>query len=258
MVRVNTLLQMRGALFPLRDHAKCDYDSSGVASGFALLPELDLELDLEGCEHDSPLVQRLQFGDCTVNAENIEITERQEGDIEALATPPCPITVPLPDEFEPDEILRVRGGPHCREMEVRPPKWAKPGSILQLQLVPAPELRIQVPEGKRAGDVLLVCGIDGEEKAIEVPKGVKAGDVFDYTPLALMVAAPEGSCAGDYVVFRHHTVGRDGQAHTQYCRAQVPHELQFGRYFAARLPASRQTAKEEGRRAWSVFSWARH
>merc|ERR1712232_1003170 len=105
-------------------------------------------------------------------------------------------------------------------MDVRPPKWAQPGQKLQLQLAPIAELRVQVPKGRKGGDQLQITRADWKDIYVDIPMGLRPGDVFHYTPDALMVAAPEGSCAGQFVVFPHHKVGPGGRLETEYCRAR--------------------------------------
>merc|ERR1712217_72446 len=66
--------------------------------------------------------------------------------------------------------------------------------------------------------------------------GVQPGGSFEAAPPVLMVAIPELSEPGDFVVFDYHKASPGGSVRTERCRAQVPDEWLFGRYFAARLP----------------------
>merc|ERR1719468_374634 len=54
-----------------------------------------------------------------------------------------------------------------------------------------------------------------------------------------MVLVPEGVEAGSYVTFR--APGTSHASRTVWFRAQVPSQLQLGRYFAARMPPPRKT-----------------
>jgi len=256
MVGVSSLLQLRSALFPINSCDHPDGFKQSPDGEFAFWADLDLEggLPLSGVE---PLVQHLECEHCTVDVEVIDASERREGDREVLAIPPGPISVVLPSQFEPGTVVHVRGGPHFREMEVRPPKWAKAGAKLHLQLEPSAELRIQVPDGMKSGEPLKINRADAQDIFVDTPAGLRPGEIFDYTPVALMVAAPEESSPGDFVVFRHHVVLADGHTHTETCRCQVPHELQFGRYFAARLPTCRDTKTPKPAGAWSLLPWGR-
>merc|ERR1712060_12077 len=123
-----------------------------------------------------------------------------------------------------------------------------------LKLAPPAELRIQLPQGKRPCAQMKVRKESGIEIEVTVPDGVQPGASFEAAPPALMVAAPEDSKPGDFVVFRHHEAGSGGSVKTHRLRAQVPAELLLGRYFAARLPTQiTRCAPAARKNGWGIL-----
>jgi hypothetical protein len=204
--------------------------ASGSDSEEQMLPDLEVGIQAQGPEVYS---QALEAAGFTVDAEFVEDVPR--GELETLATPPGRITVQLPTHFNPGEKVVVRG-PHGRRMEVEAPSDGVPGEQLELRLAPTPELRIQVPLSARPGSQLQVRTASGARVRVVVPEGMLPGDFFEVAPPTLMVAVPEGAEPGDIVFFQQHKVDACGKKETQNCRAEVPQELLFGKYFAARLP----------------------
>lgn len=224
------MVLLAGLLMPSRkilgdEFACCEYKQLKPVD-----PDEDLEAGFPHCEN---MVKELGGGSCTVDAEIVHMRHRDE--LETLAIPPGVITVELPSELAPGQLASVIG-PHGRRMEVELPIHAQPGGKLHLRLAPQAELIIQLPVEKRPRAQMKVKKANGVEILVTVPEGIHPGGSFQAAPPALMVAVPEESKPGDFVVFRHHEAGPGGTVKTEYCRAQVPDELQFGRYFAARLP----------------------
>merc|ERR1712129_629180 len=117
------------------------------------------------------------------------------------------------------------------------PEECEPGTTLRYRLKPTAELRVEVPQGAFPGATLTFERPDGTRIGITVPQGKKPGEFFEVTPPALMVLVPEGVQAGDSVVFFLGPPPRLGKAGVgQWFSADVPKELQLGKYFAARLP----------------------
>jgi len=204
--------------------------SSGSDSEEQLLPDLEAGIQALGAEIYAQALEAARF---TVDSQYLQDAPR--GELETLATPPGRIGVQLPMHFSPGETVVVRG-PHGRRMEVEAPSDAVPGERLELRLAPTPELRIQVPLSARPGAQLQVRTASGSRVRVVVPEGMLPGDYFEVTPPALMVAVPEGAEAGEFVVFQQHEVDVNGKKETRNCRARIPEELLFGKYFAARLP----------------------
>jgi len=93
---------------------------------------------------------------------------------------------------------------------------------------------------------------DGMRISINVPPGKRPGDFFEVSPPALMVLVPEGVRAGDIVVF-----SMPAPPAGQWFKAQVPEDLQLGKYFAARLPPpGALQAKGGGAKATAVAAVA--
>lgn len=204
--------------------------------------EVDLEVGIPS-PGSHACVQDLDAPLCTVDAEPCTV---KGSEIETLAIPPGRFTAELPDGCMLGEHISVRG-PHGRRLLLKAPLNARPGEQLQLRLMPPAELRIQVPLGKWPGDLLRVRAADGREVEAVVPKGLQPGDFFEVAPPSLMVAVPEDAKAGDFVAFRRHEAGPDGKIESLLCRARIPHELLFGRYFAARTLAVSGPSKTTGR-----------
>mmetsp|Transcript_78948 Transcript_78948/g.223431 ORF Transcript_78948/g.223431 Transcript_78948/m.223431 type:complete len:255 (+) Transcript_78948:75-839(+) len=206
----------------------------------------------EALSDTSAAVKELGAGCSTVDAELLHTYRGDE--LETLAIPPGEVTVDLPPETQPGQLVTV-SGPHGRCMQVDAPSYARPGGRLQVKLAPRPELKVQLPPGKRPGDQIKVARASGGEVLVTVPEGAQPGGFFQAAPPALMVAVPDGSKPGDLLVFRHCEAGPGGGIKTKYCRARVPDELQFGRYFAARLPRPKVTeAVVAPRRFWGAGS----
>jgi len=116
--------------------------------------------------------------------------------------PHGPLTVPLPQGYQPGEQCRVRFGPMALHV-------------------------LTVPEGKCPGDKVNFEGADGEKLETTVPQGKMAGDVFEVSPPALMVQVPEGAKSGDQITF----TAPDGTARG----AEVPKGMQPTQYFCVQI-----------------------
>lgn len=241
---------LAGLLMPNRKVLSDDFTYSELKRPETVDP--DTELEVEDPLLDSiPLVKELGGGSCTVDAEYVHV--QRENELETLAIPPGVIIVELPSEVQIGQSVTV-SGPHGRRMEVDPPSYARPGMKLHLKLAPSPEIRIQLPPGKRPGTQMKVRKADGIEISVMIPEGVQPGGFFGAAPPCLMVAVPENSKPGDFVVFRHHETGPSGSIKTECCRAQIPNDLHFHRYFAARLPKRIATAAPVARKkGWGVL-----
>lgn len=189
--------------------------------------ERDLEMGLPPLPTKEGTVKDLGTSQSTVESQRVRA--RRDGEFHAAALGPGRLTVKLPPQFQPGETVSVQG-PHGL-LELKPPPEAQPGSKIVVRLAAPAELRICIPLGKGPGSEIKIKKNDTMEIMVTVPKGLKPGDVFDVAPPALMVAVPDGAKPGDFVVFDH--TEEDGRC---LCRAKIPEELHFGRYFAARLP----------------------
>lgn len=244
------MVLLTGLLMPNRKTLKDEFAYSKLKHLELVDPDVDLETGILplGCQS---IVKELGEGGCTVDAEIVHV--HHEGASETLALPPGTITVELPSEFQSGQQVSV-SGPHGRIMQVDLPIHAQPGGKLNLKLAPPAELRIQVPLGKKPCSQMKVRRANGVEIIVTVPKGVQPGSSFEATPPVLMVSVPENSKPGDFVVFCHHEAGPDGSIKTQRCRAQVPNELLFGRYLAARLPKQiAKCAPATKKKGWGVL-----
>merc|ERR1719189_687648 len=148
---------------------------------------------------------------------------------EAFAMWPNEIELTIPMEWKVGDKVAA-AGPHGRVL-FDLPEGVTPGTTMRFRLKPAPDLRIEVPPGLSAGSPMTFEKSDGTRISINVPPGKRPGDFFEVSPPALMVLVPEEVMAGETVVFCMPAppVG-------QWFKAQVPEDLQLGKYFAARLP----------------------
>lgn len=241
---------LAGLLMPNRKITNDEFACSEFKQVELLAPDIDLEAGFPRFGYQ-PVVKELGGGSWTVDAEIVHF--RRDGELETLAIPPGVITVELPSKFELGDLVSV-SGPHGRHIQVDLPIHAQPGGKLRLQLAPQAELRIQLPLEKRSRAQVIIRKTDGAEILVKVPKGVHPGGSFQAAPPVLMVAVPEDAQPGDFVVFRHHEGGLGGSIRTEYCRAQVPVELQFGRYFAARLPTKNTIGiLASNKKSWSAL-----
>jgi len=183
-------------------------------------------------------VEDLGSGRFTVQSRS---SKGPKGKVEALATPPCMLSVELPKDYVPGQPAFAEG-PHGR-LQVDLPPEAKPGMKHCLRLGPSPEFRIGVPKGARPGTQLKFQRADGVEVLVTVPEGMGPGDTLEVPPPVLMVQVPTAANPGDYVFFRR-SGGPNGDKHDEeeWCKAQVPEGLKPGKYFAARLPAPKGVA----------------
>lgn len=202
----------------------------GGAGDGGLSVETEALLDTEGLVH-----ARGGNGN-TVEAEFVSKDNRSDLGLEAFAMWPTEIEIMVPEDWKAGDKIPAQG-PHGR-IYFELPEECKPGTSLRYRLRPAPELRIEVPPGAFPGASLTFERPDGTRISITVPPGKRPGEHFEVTPPALMVLVPEEAHPGDTVVFSVGPQGGQGgsQAPRQWFRAEVPKELQLGKYFAARLP----------------------
>jgi len=168
----------------------------------------------------------------TSQAELVKDDSSEARGVEASAMPAGVLEVAVPAGWKPGDKVPAQG-PHGR-IFLELPETCEAGTTINYQLRAAPDLLVEVPERASAGSQLNFERADGTRIRVEVPMGKRPGEQFEVRPPALMVLVPEGVEAGSYVVFRP-----PGASHTSgkvWFRAQVPSQLQLGRYFAARMP----------------------
>merc|ERR1719343_1518461 len=168
----------------------------------------------------------------TAQAEMLKDDNSEAAGVEAFAMLPGALEVAVPPGWKPGDKVPAQG-PHGKIL-LELPETCAAGTTIQCQLKPGPDLVVEIPEGASAGSQLTFEREDGTRIRVEVPKGKQPGEHFEVRPPSLIVLVPEGVEAGSYVVFR--APGADAASRKVWFRAQVPTQLQLGRYFAARMP----------------------
>lgn len=189
----------------------------------------------------------------TVSAERVRADAQLNLGVEAFAMWPSEVEINVPQDWQPGQVIPVQGPTGVVNMVL--PAGAQPGTPFRYKIKAAAEYRVEVPQGALPGSSVSFDRPDGARINIMVPSGLKAGDVFEVTPPALMVLVPDGLQPGDYVLINPAKVQGLTTAGEEpgYFRAQIPEELQLGRYFAARLPEPKDAKKPSGRGLGALF-----
>lgn len=180
----------------------------------------------------------------TAQAEMLKDDNSDAAGVEAFAMLPGALEVAVPPGWKPGDKVPAQG-PHGKIL-LELPETCAAGATIQYQLKPGPDLVVEIPEGASAGSQLTFEREDGTRIRVEVPKGKQPGEHFEVRPPSLMVLVPEGVEAGSYVVFR--APGADHASRKVWFRAQVPGQLQLGRYFAARMPPPGKAPASPGKK----------
>jgi len=181
-------------------------------------------LDAETC---AKLIQSKQVGN-TVDAELLREDPSKVGK-QAFSMWPGAVEVSIPEAWKVGEKVPAQG-PHGR-IFFELPETCQPGARQVIHVKPVPDMRVEVPPGLKEGQAMLFQREDGTKISIVIPEGKHEGDTFDVVPPAAMVLVPEDAKAGDIVCFP-----MPGPPSRYWFRAEIPEELQLGKYFAARLP----------------------
>jgi len=180
----------------------------------------------------------------TAHAEMLKDDSSEAPGVEAFAMLPGGLEVAVPADWKPGDKVPAQG-PHGR-IFLELPETCAAGTTIHYQLKPGPDLVVEIPEGASAGSQLTFEREDGTRIRVEVPKGKQPGEQFEVRPPSLMVLVPEGVEAGSYVVFRAPSANHTSRK--VWFRAQVPSQLQLGRYFAARMPPPGKAPASPGKK----------
>jgi len=202
------------------------------------------ECETSGLLSTGSFVHALDKSKNTVCAERVSPNMQLNLGIEGFAFKPCEVNIHVPEGHQAGTALSVQGP--IGMMKLLLPAEAVPGTNFRYRLKAAPEYRVQVPPDASPGSAVTFERADGARISFAVPQGSRPGDQFEVSPPALMLLVPEGLHPGDYVLFNTASVPGFTMADEQgeLFRAQIPEELQLGKYFAASLPGPKSPTEK--------------